>query len=417
MSLVALVSGNLLRHPFFTAFRRPPKSFNLVTSRGTYQQDSPLPFRAACLFLGLLAFAEGKPEVSLPTARILRALNYKLYNQDLAQLLERLAATRLSFEGSFYEKGRFVTRKNLRLIEDFDPPGEGRPLRVVFSRWVQEGVCPVDVGLFRILSPFEARLYLYFNFALRQGPFFVSVRHLGEILPLYSRGQRRTFEETLDRAMENLSRHGVLSFEAQEEGFFVRPGPHLEALGKTPLPFERPREITPKGIVFVGPQHSGKSTILRRLHRRAAQKKTLKPLYLPCLFSLTDWLHWNFSPEEIKGLSAVERRRLLVSRAQESYLLVDDLERASGQKAQVVKECLRKAPRFAVTTRDLRLLPDSLRLTLERRGFREVSLKSAATKDLSFAFLACLVIIAALFGHHEWVLGLIAARLFLRQPL
>jgi len=125
----------------------------------------------------------------------------------------------------------------------------------------------------------------------------------------------------------------------------------------------------------------------------------------------------NFASEEYKGLSMMEKRALLIEASRSRFVLVDDLERVTAQKEQVIKECLRKAPRFAATASFYQAIPEGIRLTLEYRGFRERHLKSATTRDLTFAVLAVLVVLAAFLGHHEWILGLLAARLLLRQPM
>jgi len=50
-------------------------------------------------------------------------------------------------------------------------------------------------------------------------------------------------------------------------------------------------------------------------------------------------------------------------------VLVDDLDRLSGQKKEIVKECLLKAPIFVVSARLYQSIPESLRLTIEQKGF------------------------------------------------
>ncbi len=419
MPLVAPVSGNLLRYPFFSIFHRPPRKFDLSFPCGRFFQDYPLTRRGAYLFLGLLALARGQRELHLKRYTLLKRLEWKLYNQDLDQLLQRLQKTRLSFEGGFYQQGRFVTRAHLKLLEEVQQTPDGLFLR--FPLWVFEDPFAIDVSLFRRLSPLAQRLYLYLTFALGRGSFKLSIKHLKTVIPVLNKSQEKKALPLLAQALQSLSKVQVLEYRfLDEENLFLRPGPYLKNVRQALPPRKRPsppptRPSTPN-LLLLGREHAGKTARLKYLRENAQRLFGLPPLYLPCLYSLTDWLQINFSPEEIKGLSGVEKRRLLKREAQKRLVLVDDLEKATAQKQQIIKTCLKQAPIFAATAKSYNTIPETIRLTLEKKKFREEHLRTQATRDLTLGLLALIVILAAFMGHHEWLLGLIAARLLLRQP-
>ena len=419
MPLVALLSGNLLRYPLFFPFRLPPRELEIEVGPGRFRLTAPFTHRAACLFLGALAMAR-EGDLRCSTYRLLRSIDLKLYREDFLRLLEKLSRARYFYEGSFFAGGRFVSRRELGLFEELRPPAGGSPLEVSFPDWVRAEPFPVDVGLFRRLSPVAARLYLYFTFALSRGAFEVSAEHLARLLPVLTARQEASFRRELPAALERLAEAGVLTFEDPGNGIFVvSPGPLLSEL-KTHLPARPKRKGSAArpspNLLFVGRGHCGKSTILRRLAERARQRG--RPvLFFSCLYAVSDWLAENFPAERLKGLGMVEKRRLLLEEAGRSFVVVDDLERATAQKTQLVKECLARAPRFAASCRIYREVPEAVRLVMERKGFREVPLRSRATKDLTFALMAGLVLLAAVSGHYEWVFALLAARFIMRQPL
>lgn len=419
MSLVTRLNGNLLRYPFYSVFNRAPRNFSLQVERGCLRVENPLPPRAGLLFFRLLAFARETQEIELRVRTLLRSLPVKLFAKDLEGLLSRLGSLRLSFEGSFFAQGKFVSRKDLRLVEEIRLPKKGNPLYVRFSPWLFEDTLPLDIELFEGLPPLARRFYLYFIFALWRGAFLVGEEHLLSIFPVITPFQRKRVREELEEIFSLLTEAGVLEVEKRASGFWITPGQHFEELKNTP-PSLLPRNKTSSGLsrhlLILGRGHCGKTTLLKRL-AKAQKKKGFETLYLPCLYSLTDWLAMNFASEEYKGLSMMEKRALLIEASRSRFVLVDDLERVTAQKEQVIKECLRKAPRFAATASFYQAIPEGIRLTLEYRGFRERHLKSATTRDLTFAVLAVLVVLAAFLGHHEWILGLLAARLLLRQPM
>lgn len=417
MSLVAPLSGNLLRYPFFSVFHRPARQFCVRSARGTFQIQAPLTRRGAYLYLGLLALGRGEPRLRLPRYQLLKQLGLKLYNQDLSQLLHRLGESRLSFYGCFYEDGSFSTRLDLPLVEGVSEK-QGL-IEVRFPAWVTRHPYPVDAGLFRDLPPLAQRLYLYFVFTLSRGAFRLSLSHLQEVLPVSTRTQLRRFTQSWPLAMEALEKAGILRFERlNEETLLVQPGPGLRQ-HRVPgaRAAGRRRTSSSPNLLLLGREHSGKTARLRYLRDHARRLYGLPPLYLPGIYSLTDWLQANFSPEQLRGKTMVEKRRLLREEAARRFLLVDDLDRVSSQKQQLVKDCLLRAPVFAVSARVYQTIPEALRLTLEKRGFREEHLKSQATRDITFACLALVVVVAALLGHHEWLLALLAARFLLRQNL
>ncbi len=414
MSLVAWVSGNLLRHPFFSVFHRPPETLDFHGARGSFVAERPLTKRAAYLFLGLLALAQGEETLLIPRYQLLKGLSLKLYNQDLSQLLGRLGRLRLSFHGCFYEQRAFKTKLKLPVVEEIQE--EGSQIRLKFARWVQKDAYAVDVALFRRLSPLAMRFYLYFLFALSRGSFRLSLEHLRELVPVRTKRQEAFFAHEWSPALKSLEEAGVLSFQPLNQGLIlVQPGQGLQALRQVRSRRSRPAAISSANILLLGREHSGKTSRLRYFRDHSPRLFGLESLYLPGLYSVTDWLQLNFSAAELKGKSMVEKRRLLRETAACRAVLIDDLDRVSTQKLQLLKDCLRKAPVFVASARTYASIPESLRLALEKKGFREEVLKSKATRDLTFVLLALVVLVAASLGHHEWLLALLAARFLLRQ--
>jgi len=175
--LVGWINGNLLRYPFFSLFNRPPAVFRLETERGLMVVENPLPKRTGILFLHLLALAGGEREIEIGCGRLLRSLPFTLYGRDFSRILPRLEELKLHFEGSFFARGDFRSRKDLRLVEEIQLPQDGKPLYVRFSPWVLEDSLPFDMDLFHRLPLLAKRFYLYFVFGLWRGAFAVGEEH------------------------------------------------------------------------------------------------------------------------------------------------------------------------------------------------------------------------------------------------
>ena len=267
------------------------------------------------------------------------------------------------------------------------------------------------------------------SFCLAKGAFRVSLNHLKNLIPVTTRTQEQRFKERFPAAREELKACGIIGFkELSGERILFEPGDELlrfreEALSSPKRPPSSARALSKtktqksRNLLFLGREYCGKTRRLKYFARRAEKFWGLQPLYLPCLYSLTDWLALNFEKEAYQGLSQVEKRALLLSAARSRVVIVDDLERATAQKQELVKKCLEESPVFVASARAYKAIPENIRLILEKRGFREKTLKSRATRDLTFAVLALIVVLAALGGHYEWLITLMAARLLLRQPL
>jgi hypothetical protein len=175
------------------------------------------------------------------------------------------------------------------------------------------------------------------------------------------------------------------------------------------------RYIGRSSLVIVGREGSGKTRELEKLREKATGVFGVPAVFIPAQFPMSDWFLLNLNSEELKGLKGIEKKELFIRACKGAVVIVDDANKLTGQKLQLVKRCIAEAKYFVISTPSWRELPTSLRLEIEKRGFREVHLKSDSAVDISYLLIALAVVGAFIVGHYEIAFLLMGMRYFMRQ--
>ncbi|WP_457754942.1 hypothetical protein [Thermovibrio ammonificans] len=168
-------------------------------------------------------------------------------------------------------------------------------------------------------------------------------------------------------------------------------------------------------MVILGREGSGKTREVEKLRVKAKEIFGLNSVYLPAQFPISDWYVLNLPAKDLKGKKGVEKRELLLRACRDAVVVIDDAHRLTGQKLQVAKKALISAQYFVVSAPRWLDIPQSLRVEIERRQFREVYLKSDAAADISYILMALAVVVSFLTGFHEVAFLLMGLRYFMRQ--
>jgi hypothetical protein len=164
-------------------------------------------------------------------------------------------------------------------------------------------------------------------------------------------------------------------------------------------------------IAIFGPHGAGKSYWLGRLAGGAAEVwPGRQSALVRAVEPLADWTEqpavaaWNDAREDKRAawakLRQSERVELLVTWCTEvrAVILVDDMHKLTGRKADVVCRLIEGAHVVVYTASEETRLPMSLRLMLGRRKPQVVSLSSAAAYDYTGALIWSLCILSAAMG-------------------
>ena len=177
----------------------------------------------------------------------------------------------------------------------------------------------------------------------------------------------------------------------------------------------RDRYIGRHSLVILGREGSGKTREVEKLREKARHIFGCSAVFLPAQFPISDWFSLNLPAEDLKGKKGIEKRELLLSACRDAVVVVDDVHRLTGQKLQFVKRALAVARFFIVSAPRWHDIPQSLRVEIEKKRFREVHLKSSASVDMSYIIIALAIVGAFVVGHHEIAFLLMGMRYFMRQ--
>lgn len=168
-------------------------------------------------------------------------------------------------------------------------------------------------------------------------------------------------------------------------------------------------------LIILGRDGSGKTRELEKIREKAQAIFGVQAVYIPSQFPMSDWFLLNLPADELKGLKGIEKKELLVRACKDSVLIVDDIHKLTGQKLQLVKRCLLACKHFVVSAPRWHDIPPSLRVEIEKRQFKEISLKSDVSVDVSYVVMALAIIGAFMVGYHEIAFLLMGMRYFMRQ--
>jgi hypothetical protein len=177
------------------------------------------------------------------------------------------------------------------------------------------------------------------------------------------------------------------------------------------------------GIIEIfGVHASGKSRYITRIKEASKELWRFPSVYIRATDSLSDITSRNLgeagkvSQPLDEDDAPLDKIDLLKEKASKSVLIIDDLDKITGKKLDIVKDLMRVAKRIVYTAQSETSLNKTVISIMYRRKMKKhtINLSSNASYDASNWFLVALVAALALSGMSEAAVLVVMARLALK---
>ena len=186
-----------------------------------------------------------------------------------------------------------------------------------------------------------------------------------------------------------------------------------------------------QSILITGLAASGKSRELEKLHDARADlyPKAKGFIKLSATDSLADWILKNVTPEKMAEyieshqedevthayLAKNEKRQAIQLQALEhaaagAVLFVDDLDRCTGKKKEVIKPMIKAARLVIATAESETSIDKTLGHMLKSKRYNEITLNSSQSYDVTNAAIVSLIIMMLATGQYEMAMLIMAMR-------
>lgn len=180
--------------------------------------------------------------------------------------------------------------------------------------------------------------------------------------------------------------------------------------------------IKKSGIICIyGAEASGKSKMVTEMYVNAREVWRCEPMILRATDSLSEIIHKNlredagrYVDEEMGDASRqYVQIAALVEKAREAVVFIDDADRFTGKKLDVLKEILRSAKRIILSAKSENSLNKTIRETLRKRRMKEqvIDLQTAASFDATNWLFGVLIVGLFVGGLPEAAMLIMAMRL------
>jgi Rad3-related DNA helicase len=156
-------------------------------------------------------------------------------------------------------------------------------------------------------------------------------------------------------------------------------------------------------FLFEGETGAGKTTKLLslKLHHQADN-----PVFMDALLPLSDMLQ---KPPRVKLGDYTE---IFIERCNDRILIVDNLQSATGRKAEIIKRCVEQAKTvYAATTKESKVNM-LIKSRLEEKGYACEFLRGGKSKpvDLTYVLIAVFIVALLLMGMSSYLVTLAVLR-------
>jgi hypothetical protein len=193
--------------------------------------------------------------------------------------------------------------------------------------------------------------------------------------------------------------------------------------------------IPKKDSIFIyGAHASGKSKELYKLYN---ERNSLYPkdrvLLLIGTDSIADWLHKNLDEKDKESFlqdeegsftdKGIEKElnkqyvkiEMLKNISKGATVFIDDLDQVHGKKLELLKDILRHSKRYIVSAKDDRSINKTLLEIMQKRhSFKEISLQSEVSYDITNIFIFIFIIALIITGHVELAILIFALRFLMK---
>jgi len=158
-------------------------------------------------------------------------------------------------------------------------------------------------------------------------------------------------------------------------------------------------------ILITGLHGSGKTRNLLKLYNNKEQVyRNRSTIFLKATESLSEMLHKNLTDEEKAkyyekfGIDKKLQNKqfilidILLKKAESSILFIDDIDKFTGKKLEVLKDLVRRSKQFIGTAKDEKEIDKTLIKDLEAKRYIKMQLSTKTAYDATFILFALFLV-------------------------
>jgi flagellar hook protein FlgE len=149
-----------------------------------------------------------------------------------------------------------------------------------------------------------------------------------------------------------------------------------------------------KSILILGLHSSGKTKQLNKIiEQKELIYKKKKFIILRATDSISEMIDKNITEEEKEKFqedTGIDKKminkqyikiQILLNKAKESVLMVDDIDKFTGKKLEILKDLIREVKQYIVTAKDDKSIDKTLLRDLEKKDFEKMVLSTKMSYD------------------------------------
>lgn len=172
-----------------------------------------------------------------------------------------------------------------------------------------------------------------------------------------------------------------------------------------------------KNLIIEGFNASGKSLIFNKFLEKGSLIYNLPLIHLKSTDSLSDVFFNNgIVKAELEGeFCTANKEKKLIEKSKNSLLIVDNVDKFTGKKLELLKALLRECKKFIFTTiSENSINPTIRKITRKKSEAQIIELTSSASKDATNYLFIAFICTIALLGFYEIAILITAGRLAMR---
>ncbi|MDD5360434.1 MAG: hypothetical protein PHI02_09270 [Sulfurovaceae bacterium] len=176
-----------------------------------------------------------------------------------------------------------------------------------------------------------------------------------------------------------------------------------------------------KSIFLFGLAGAGKTKEFEKIYKNRFEIWTQKQEFIriSCILSLSDILNENVNQDDKNSYlldtidddeyiinskelnKQYQQINLLVQKARKAICFIDDIDKLSGKKLEVIKDIIKNSKQIILTASEKKNINKTILLSLERKKSYEIELNTDASYDITNYLIAFVMIICVVFGLYE----------------
>ena len=190
-------------------------------------------------------------------------------------------------------------------------------------------------------------------------------------------------------------------------------------------------------LLIYGLDTSGKSKELNKIYDRSAELfniNNISFIFISFADSLAELIFKNIDTDDIKLylLSLDDKTQIIAEqniskqfikidalkyKAKRSFLFIDDIDKFTGKKLEILKDLVRNCKKLYATARENRTINKTIYSIIESKKFSSINLRTSNSFDVTNYVLVALMIPFAISGQYMIVMMLLLANRYLDRGL